>query len=165
MNDTIASGTEESSIKTRLGLASRVGLGLVLAATLAACSGTTASSAPASEPAPASGAATGACADADALKTAVADLKAIDLTSVGTDGLTAAVDKVKAAGATLKSSAGSEVSADVTALEGALTALGTAVGQVGQGEIGAAVEPIQTAIAGVEAATTSLVTTVQTASC
>ena len=103
-----------------------------------------------------------ACVDATALRTAVDDLKAIDLTSVGTDGLTAAVDDVQAAGTALKSSVAADLTPEVTALETALTGLGTAVEAIGdEGEVGAAAADIQTAVAAVDTAASALVTDVQ----
>ncbi len=109
----------------------------------------------------AAGGAGDACVDATALRTAVDDLKAIDLTSVGTDGLTAAVDDVQAAGTALKSSVSADLTPEVTALETALTGLGTAVEAIGEGEVGAAAADIQTAVAAVDTAASTLVTDVQ----
>ena len=130
---------------SRLALA---GLTLLAAVVLGACAGATGSAAPA-ESAAGGG---DACVDATALRTAVDDLKAIDLTSVGTDGLTAAVDDVQAAGTALKSSVAADLTPEVTALETALTGLGTAVEAIGEDEVGAAAADIQTAVATVDTA-------------
>jgi hypothetical protein len=137
---------------------SAIGLLVAAAATLSACAGSPASDAPI-ESAIGGG---DACVDAAALRTAVDDLKAIDLTAVGTDGLTAAVDDVQAAGTALRSSVAADLTPEVTALETALTGLGTAVEGIGEGgEVGAAANDIRTAVTAVDTAASALVSDVQ----
>ena len=67
------------------------------------------------------------CAEADAVKASLDSLASTDLKAVGKDGLSAAVDAVKAAVETLVASAGASVSTQATALKAALDNLGTVV--------------------------------------
>ena len=149
------SSTPRTGIRGRRPLV--IGLLLMAASVLAACAGSTASGGPLESAADGGD----ACVDATALRTAVDDLKAIDLTAVGTDGLTAAVDDVQAAGTALKSSVAADLTPEVTALETALTGLGTAVDAIGEGEVGAAAADIESAVAAVDTAASALVTDVQ----
>ena len=154
---------------------------LVLAGALAACAGTVASPAtsPATSPASspttspessASGSPEGGqavCDDAEALRTAVDDLRALDPVAVGTDGLTAAVEDVRTAGSALRESAGSELAPRVTALETALEGLATTLQGMPQGSIGsgATADAIRSAISDVETAATDLRTELATTAC
>ena len=148
-------------------------LGFVLAGGLVACAGTSPSPAGSTAASPAGSSAASpaggqaVCDDAAALRTAADELRALDVTAVGTDGLTAAVDEVRSAGSALKASAGSELAPSVTALETALAALVTAVEQVPEGSIGsgAGAEGIRTAIADVGTAATALQTQLASTSC
>jgi hypothetical protein len=161
----------------------RVAVGFVIVVAAAACAGTAASpaaspatspeSSPATSPASSpSGGASGSpeggqpvCDDAEALRTAVDDLRALDIVAVGTDGLNAALDDVRTAGSALRESAGSELAPSVTALETALAGLATTVQQAPQGSIGsgATADAIRGAISNVETAATELRTQLSTA--
>jgi hypothetical protein len=70
-------------------------------------------------------AASPACADAAELKAAVAELDQLDPPDAGKAGTLAALQKVRDSLAALKSSAGSEWSAEVTELDGAINAFQT----------------------------------------
>ena len=139
-----------------------IGMAIVVAGALAACTGTTTSSGSA---APIESAAATICESADALRTAVNDLKAADLVAVGTEGVKAAVAEVRAAGQQVRASAGDALASGVSAFEGSLEDLSAAVDQIGEGEIGSAVEPIRTAIDGVQTVTNDLVDQIEAASC
>jgi hypothetical protein len=163
----------------------RVVLGFVLVVALAACTGTVASPATSPESSPGtspatspdsspSGSASGSpegeqavCDDAEALRTAVDDLRALDVVAVGTDGLNAALEDVRTAGTALRESAGSELAPSVTALETALAGLATTVQQAPQGSIGsgATADAIRGAISDVETAATDLRTQLATTAC
>src|SRR5512132_3032824 len=68
-----------------------------------------------------------ACADAAALKASVAELDQLDPPSAGKAGIQAALDKVQANLAALKTSANSQWGSQVTELDGAVAALKTTI--------------------------------------
>jgi hypothetical protein len=93
----------------------------------AACGGSgdnTSGAAPATTTASATtAAASQACADAAALKASMAELDQIDPATAGKGGIQAALDKVSANLAALKTSAKSQWSSQITELDGALEGL------------------------------------------
>ena len=82
--------------------------------TTTAASGTTAAASP-------------ACADAAAVKASMAELDGLDPPTAGKAGIQAALDKVSTNLAALKTSAKSQWSSQLTALEGAVAALKTTI--------------------------------------
>ena len=143
-------------------------LGLAAVAIVGACSTPAASAPAASVPAVSSpGAPAGdtVCADADALRSAVDELRALDVAAVGTNGLNAAVDDVQEAAAALRTSVGSEFSQEVGSVETSVAALRTAVQQVPEGSVGAAAGGIQAAITDVGTSVEALGTELQSARC
>jgi hypothetical protein len=72
-------------------------------------------------------AASQACADAAALKASVAELDQLDPPSAGKAGIQAALDKVQANLAALKTSANSQWGSQLTELDGAVAALKTTI--------------------------------------
>jgi hypothetical protein len=131
---------------------------------ISACSGSAspgASSAPAGTSAPAGASAwTGSdavCADAAAVKSSVAALKDLDLTAVGTNGLSAAVTAIETAVTGLSNSAGTTATAEREALKTSLASLKTAVsGLTSDASVKEKATELRTAIAGVETAATAL---------
>lgn len=114
-------------------LARRVVAALAVAMMLAACgddddsSSSTTTTAPADE----------ACADAEALRASVDELKDVDLVAEGTDGASAALSAVKNDLTALRESAGDEVQPEVQALEDAIDELETAVDDLDSDPAGA----------------------------
>jgi hypothetical protein len=101
---------------------------------LAACGGSSGGDDPAAAPATTAAATTvaasKACADAAALKASLAELNQMDPPKAGKDGVQAALEKVRTNLAALKTSAGSQWSAQVTELDGAVAAFQTTVAGV-----------------------------------
>jgi hypothetical protein len=85
------------------------------------------------------------CADRDALTTSIQDLTSVDIVKNGTAGLTAALTKVKDNLAAVKASASAELQPQVKAFEDAITALGTAVTNVGSAGVASLVPAATTA--------------------
>jgi hypothetical protein len=101
---------------------------------LATACGSSGDNPPAAAPATTTTAASGttaaapqACADAAALKASMAELDQLDPPTAGKAGIQAALDKVQANLAALKTSANSQWSSQLTNLDGAVAALKTTI--------------------------------------
>jgi hypothetical protein len=159
-------------LPTALTRIASVALGTVFAVALAACTGTAASpaSSPATSPVGSPAGSPGGeavCEDAEALRTAVEELRGIDPVAVGADGVNAALDEVRTAGTALRESAGAELAPSVTALETALEGLATTIQEAPQGSIGAGAtaDAMRDAIADVQTAADGLRTELETTAC
>ncbi len=73
------------------------------------------------------------CADYDAFKSSIEDLKNVDVVKSGTSGLQAAVDKVKTDLQALRTSAAGEAEDQIKAVEDSLNDLETAISNVSSG--------------------------------
>jgi hypothetical protein len=73
------------------------------------------------------------CADYDALKSSIEDLKNVDIVKSGTSGLQAAVDKVETSLQSLRASAAGEAKNQIQAVEDSLKELETAISNVSSG--------------------------------
>jgi hypothetical protein len=92
-----------------------------------------------------------------AVQESITALKGLDLTATGTDGLTAAVTAVETALTGLSNTAGTTATAERDALKASLESLKTAVsGLTGDATVREKAAELATAIAGVQAAATSL---------
>ena len=165
--------------RTTAELASRMTIGKVasaafaIALVVAACSGSTASpaaSAAGESPAaasPATEAASGdVCANVEALRTSIDELKAIDVVTVGTAGLQAAVANVRTAGTAVKETAGSEIGPMVDALLASLDGLKTALDGVGEASVaGESAAAIRTAVTEVGTSATALTDAIKAGPC
>jgi len=132
----------------------RLGTNVVLSAVLAfvvvACGGGSGSAAsPAASTAP-DGAAT--CANAATLKTAVAALDGVDLTTVSNADMKAAIDGVSNATDQLIKSAQKQIAQELEDLEGAVNVLEAAYETASTGTIAQAQVAMQAAIVGVDTA-------------
>ncbi len=87
----------------------------------------------------------GVCADADAVRTGLTDLKAVDLKTIGLEGLKTELAGVEASIATLASSAKDTAGPEADALQQAITGLKAAVaglsGDAGVVEKAADIQP------------------------
>lgn len=92
------------------------------------------------------------CDDLDAFKASITALTQVDLSSGGSEALAAAVGDVKAAAEALKVSASAELASAIDTITTQIDALQTAVEQVGQGDPGAGLVAIGTAVAGLASA-------------
>ena len=101
------------------------------------------------------------CADRDAFKSSIEDLKNVDIVKSGTSGLQAAVDKVKTNLQALRTSAADEAKDQVKAVEDSLKELETAVKNVSSGGEAAVV----TAAAKVVSSGNALVQSLQDIDC
>lgn len=164
--------TLETARRPMVGVAATLAFGVALAIVTASCSGSAASPAasaaatPAAATPAASQAAGDVCADVAALQTSIDDLKALDVTQTGTDGLQAAIDKVKTGAFALKASAGSKIGPAVDALLASLDGLKTAIQGVGPSPAaGAAADAIRASIAEVGTAATAVGTAIKEGPC
>jgi hypothetical protein len=73
------------------------------------------------------------CADIDAFKSSIDDLKNVDIVKSGTSGLQTAVDKVKTSLQALRTSAASDAKDEIQAVEDSLKELETAIKNVSSG--------------------------------
>ena len=73
------------------------------------------------------------CADYNAFKSSIEDLKNVDIIKSGTSGLQAAVDKVKTSLQALRTSAASDAKDEIQAVEDSLKELETAIKNVSSG--------------------------------
>jgi hypothetical protein len=101
------------------------------------------------------------CADYDAFKSSIEDLKNVDIVKSGTSGLQAAVDKVKTNLQALRTSAAGEAKDQIQAVEDSLEELETAISNVGSGGEAAVV----TAAAKVVSSGSALVQSLQDIDC
>ncbi len=102
-----------------------------------------------------------ACADRAALRDSIAALADVDVIAEGTNGLTAAVDKVKSDLDIVRASAGSVVGPQVQAVQDAIAAAQTGIENLGQG--GAA--QVTAALTALSTAVTALLSTLETGPC
>lgn len=163
----------EPAGRMTIGTVATAAFAIAVGLVVAACSGSAASpaaSAAGASPAaasPAAGAESGdVCANADALRTSIDELKAIDVVTVGTAGLQAAVDNVRTAGTAVKETAGSEIGPSVDALLASLDGLKTAIDGVGEASVaGESARAIRAAVAEVGTSATALTTAIQAGPC
>jgi hypothetical protein len=101
-------------------------------------------------------AATQACADAAALKASVAQLDQLDPPQAGKTGIQAALDKVQANLAALKTSARSQWSSQITDLDGAVEALRTTTAGIDGTSLLSALPTIVSDLKRIDAAWTAL---------
>ncbi len=101
------------------------------------------------------------CADRDALRSSVDDLKSLDVVAEGTSGLESAVGKVKDDLSSLSSAAGDELKPEVDDVKKSVDDLETAVSQLGSG--GAAGVP--TAISDLQKSTSTLLDSLESGAC
>jgi hypothetical protein len=145
-----------SSVPARLLLLAMV---CVVAAACADSGDDSGGAAPATTATIASGttaAASQACADAAALKASVAELDQLDPSEAGKAGIQAALDKITANLAALKTSAGSQWSSQITELEGAVEALKTTVAGVDADSLVSALPTIASDLNRIDTAWTAL---------
>ncbi len=133
----------------------------ILAAVLAACSatGTAPSVAPGASAASTAPAASGGgvCEDVTAVRTALTDLKGLDLKTAGKAGLTTAIDKVDASITTLTSSAKDAAGPQVDALKASIATLKAALQNLtSDASVVEKASDIRAATTGVEDAATAL---------
>ena len=102
-----------------------------------------------------------ACADRQALRDSIAALADIDVVAEGTNGLTAAVDAVKADLEKVQASAGSTVKPQVQAVKDAIAAAEAGLQNLGDG--GAA--EVEAALTDLSTATTTLLTSLEDGPC
>ena len=146
--------THRSPGTARLGTS--VVLAAILAVVLVACGGGTAS--PAASTAP-DGAAT--CANAATLKSSVAALDAVDLTTVSNADMKAAIDGVSSATDQLISSAQKQIAQELEDLEGAVNVLEAAYAEASTGTIVQAQVAMKAAIVGVDKAAAAVDTSLK----
>jgi hypothetical protein len=87
------------------------------------------------------------CAARDSLKSSIDELRSVDVIKNGTSALQAALTKVKDNLQAVKAAAGADLQPQVTALQNAVTELGTAianVGSVGVAGVGTAARDVAT---------------------
>jgi hypothetical protein len=101
-------------------------------------------------------AASPACADAAALKASMAELDQIDPATAGKEGIRAALDKVSANLAALKSSAKSQWSSQITELDSALESLKATIAGITGDNLLSALPTIVNDLKGIDAAWTAL---------
>ena len=101
-------------------------------------------------------AASQACADAAALKASVAELDQLDPPQAGKAGIQAALDKVRANLAALKTSAKGQWSSQITELDGAVEALKTTIAGVDGDSLLSAVPTIVSDLKRIDTAWTAL---------
>ena len=101
------------------------------------------------------------CADREALSTSIDALTNLDVVAEGTNGVTAAVSDVNDDLAALRSSAGSELQADVQAVQDAVDEVETAVATLDSGGAAAAV----TAVAGLATSARTLLDSLDAGPC
>jgi gas vesicle protein len=101
------------------------------------------------------------CSDVDALKSSTQQLKDVNVVQQGTSALRSALDQVKSDATALADSAKDEFKPQVEALTSALSALGTAVKNIGS----AGTEPVQQALSSVQSAATNLQNDVTSKKC
>jgi hypothetical protein len=101
------------------------------------------------------------CADRDAFKSSIEDLKNVDVVKSGTSGLQAAVDKVKTSLQSLRTSAAGEAKDQIQAVEDSLKELESAISNVSSGGEAAVV----TAAAKVVSSGNALVQSLQDIDC
>ncbi len=101
------------------------------------------------------------CADREALSTSIDALTNLDVVAEGTNGMTAAVSDVNDDLAALRSSAGSELQADVQAVQDAVDEVETAVANLDSGGAAAAV----TAVAGLATSARTLLDSLDAGPC
>ena len=101
-------------------------------------------------------AASQACADAAALKASMAELDQIDPATAGKGGIQAALDKVSANLAALKTSAKSQWSSQITELDGALDALKATIAGINGDNLLSALPTIVNDLQGIDTAWTAL---------
>jgi len=117
--------------------------GTAAATTTTAASGTTAAASP-------------ACADAAALKASMAELDGLDPPEAGKAGIQAALEKVRANLAALKTSAKGQWSSQITELDGAVEALKTTIAGVDGDSLLSAVPTIVSDLKRIDTAWTAL---------
>jgi hypothetical protein len=99
------------------------------------------------------------CQDLTAFKTSVDELRALDLTSLASDSVTAAVADVEAAASSLAASAKAEAGPEVEALETSILGLKFAIVNLTSEEtLVQKRAEVKTAVVGVDQATTALTT-------
>ena len=97
------------------------------------------------------------CADAAAVETSLAALKAVDLKTSGKAGVTAAIDTVQSSVSTLASSAKAEAGPEADALTTSITALRTTIdGLSSDASVAEKAADIRTAVDGVQTSATAL---------
>ena len=96
------------------------------------------------------------CADYDAFKSSIEDLKNVDIVKSGTSGLQAAVDKVKTSLQSLRTSAAGEAKDQIQAVEDSLKDLETAISNVSSGGEAAVVTAAATVVSSGSALVQSL---------
>lgn len=101
------------------------------------------------------------CAARADLKTSIEDLKNVDVAANGTSAITDAVDTIKNNLADVKAAASDDLKPQITAFEDALSALGTAVSDIGSGGVSA----VATAAADVGTTGSTLITSLDSLSC
>jgi len=101
-------------------------------------------------------AASQACADAAALKASVAELDQLDPAQAGKAGIQAALDKVQANLAALKTSARSQWSSQLTELDGAVASLKTTIAGLDGDSLLSAVPTIVSDLKRIDTAWTAL---------
>ena len=129
--------------------------------TIGACNSTASLPSAAASVAPASdGAASaeaGVCADAAAVETSLAALKAVDLQTAGKAGVTAAIESVQSSVTTLATSARAEAGPEADALTTAITTLRTTIdGLSSDASVSEKAADIRAAVDGVQTAATAL---------
>jgi hypothetical protein len=101
------------------------------------------------------------CADAEALRSSVAELRDVDLVAEGTNGASAAISAVKDDLAAVKESAGEELQPQVQDVEGSIDELETAVDNLDAAGAAAALE----AVANVASSVSTLVGSLEDGAC
>jgi len=102
-----------------------------------------------------------ACADRQALRDSIAALADIDVVAEGTNGLTAAVDAVKADLEKVQASAGSTVKPQVQAVKDAIAAAEAGLENLGDG----GATEVKAALTDLSTATTTLLTSLEDGPC
>jgi hypothetical protein len=101
-------------------------------------------------------AASQACADAAALKASMAELDQLDPPSAGKAGIQAALDKVRANLAALKTSANSQWGSQITELDGAVEALKTTIAGISGDNLASALPTVVSDLQRIDTAWTTL---------
>jgi hypothetical protein len=96
------------------------------------------------------------CADYNAFKSSIEDLKNVDIVKSGTSGLQAAVDKVKTSLQSLRTSAAGDAKDQIQAVEDSLKDLETAISNVSSGGEAAVVTAAATVVSSGSALVQSL---------
>ena len=96
------------------------------------------------------------CADYDAFKSSIEDLKNVDIVKSGTSGLQAAVDKVTTSLQSLRTSAAGEAKDQIQAVEDSIKDLETAINNVSSGGEAAVVTAAATVVSSGSALVQSL---------